>query len=86
MPEISRFYGVIIAIYYYDHPPAHFHVKYNEYHAILSIRELKIIDGKLPKRVLAMALEWAFEYRFELNANWNLAAKGLPLKKIKPLE
>ncbi len=66
MPEISRFFGIVIAIFYNDHAPPHFHVKYNSYRASLSIVDLKIIDGNLPKRVLSLVLEWAFEHRVEL--------------------
>ena len=66
MPEISRFFGVVIAIFYNDHSPPHFHVRYNEYRATLSIADLKIVEGKLPRRALTMVLEWAFEHRKEL--------------------
>lgn len=50
MPEISRFYGIIIAMYYNEHNPPHFHAKYGEFQAEIDIRTLQIIKGELPKR------------------------------------
>lgn len=85
MPEISRFLGIIILMYYNDHPPPHFHVKYNEYRAVISINELKIMEGNLPKRVISLVLEWAFEHREKLIENWSLAVSKYPLRKIEPL-
>lgn len=86
MPEISRFFGIVIGIFYNDHGQPHFHVRYNDFAAKVSINDLKIIDGKLPKRVLALVLEWAFEHRVELLEDWQLAASKKPLNSIKPLE
>jgi hypothetical protein len=57
MPEISRFLGIIIAMYYKDHRPPHFHVKYGDYKASFSINELKITEGSLPPRVISLVLE-----------------------------
>jgi hypothetical protein len=85
MPEICRFLGIIITMYYKEHPPAHFHVKYGEYRAVFSINDLKIIEGNLPKRVISLVLEWAFEHRNELYDDWKLAENKKPLKKIEPL-
>ena len=66
MPSISRFLGIIITMYYREHNPPHFHVKYNEYKAIFTIEDLKMIEGDLPKRVVSLVLEWAFAHREEL--------------------
>ena len=85
MPEISRFLGIIIYMYYKEHPPAHFHVKYGEYKAIFSIENLNIIEGNLPNRVLSLVLEWAFLHRNELQGDWDLARDNRPLLKIEPL-
>ncbi|RLC80845.1 MAG: DUF4160 domain-containing protein, partial [Chloroflexi bacterium] len=73
MPEISRFLGIVIAIYYRDHPPPHFHVKYGSYRGVFSIADLKLLEGHLPKRIISLVLEWAFEHRDELMENWELA-------------
>lgn len=83
--EISRFLGIIIAMYYSDHNPPHFHVKYNEYRALFSIGDLKILEGELPPKVIALVLEWAFANRDELMEDWQLATSRQPLKSIKPL-
>lgn len=59
MPEISRFLGIVIYMYFNDHNPPHFHVKYNEYRAVISIDKFSILEGYLPARVLGLAVEWA---------------------------
>jgi Domain of unknown function (DUF4160) len=85
MPEISRFLGIIIYLYYNDHNPPHFHVEYGKYKATFSIDELSLIEGKLPPRVTSLVLEWAFLHREELKENWKLAKEKVPLNKIKGL-
>ena len=60
-------------------------VKYNEYKAIFTIEDLKMIEGDLPKRVVSLVLEWAFAHREELVEDWNLAVENKPLKNIEPL-
>jgi len=85
MPEISRFLGIIIAMYYNEHNPPHFHAKYGNQRGVFSIKELKLLEGDLPKRVISIVLEWAFEHREELMADWELAASRMKLNKIEPL-
>ncbi len=85
MPEISRFLGIIISMYFKEHAPPHFHAKYAGRRAAFSISDLKIIEGSLPKRVVSIVLEWAFEHRNELLEDWNRAQKHENLNKIKPL-
>lgn len=85
MPELSRFFGIVVAIYYKDHGVAHFHAKYAGQTGVFSISDLTLMEGQLPKRVLSLVLEWAFEHRKELAENWELARAGKPLKKINPL-
>jgi len=86
VPEISRFFGIVIAMYYKEHGISHFHAKYGGQTGVFSISELKLIEGRLPKRVIALVLEWAFEHRDELMENWQLAMVKKPLRKIPPLE
>ena len=86
MPELCRFLGISIYMYFNDHDPPHFHVKYNEYRASLSISELNVIDGLLPHRVLMLVIEWAFEHRNELMKNWLSIKENGSFQKIKPLE
>lgn len=72
-------------MYYSEHAPPHFHAKYGEHRAAFSINDLKIIDGELPPRIVALVLEWAFEYRNKLLEDWELVEKKEELKKIPPL-
>ena len=86
MPEISRFFGIVIAMYYRDHDPPHFHAKYAGQWAAFSIEDLKIIEGRLPRRALSMVLEWAFQHRNQLMVNWEKAQRKEPLEPIEPLD
>ena len=86
MPEISRFFGIVIAIYYKEHGVPHFHAKYAGQTGVFSIVDLKLIEGRLPKRVVALVLEWAFEHRSELLENWEHAVAQEALQPIAPLE
>ena len=86
MPEISRFFGIIIFMYFDEHNPPHFHVKYGENRTVISINELKVMEGRIPKRALALALEWANEHRDELMNNWNSLQTTGEYSKIAPLE
>ncbi|PIU55061.1 MAG: transcriptional regulator [Chloroflexi bacterium CG07_land_8_20_14_0_80_51_10] len=85
MPEISRFLGIVIAMYYKEHQPAYFHAKYGDQTGVFSIADLRLIEGHLPKRVISLVLEWAFEHRDELMEDWELAITNMPLRKIPPL-
>lgn len=85
MPELSRFYGIIIAIYYDEHNPPHFHARYNEYKISIEINNFAIIDGSLPPKAYGLVTEWALIHKEELLENWNLAKEGKVLKKINPL-
>ncbi|MEB3149284.1 MAG: DUF4160 domain-containing protein [Sphaerospermopsis sp.] len=86
MPEVCRFLGIIITMYYNDHPPPHFHVRYNQQKAIIDIETLSILEGKLSPRVLGLVIEWAAMHKSELLNNWNLARQNNSLEKIEPLE
>ncbi|MEI6754891.1 MAG: DUF4160 domain-containing protein [Paludibacter sp.] len=86
MPEVSRFYGIIIALYYNEHNPPHFHAKYGEFLAEIDIRTLQILNGELPKRAKSLVLEWADEHREELMQDWELARQKAELKAIEPLK
>lgn len=86
MPEISRFFGIIIFMYFDEHNPPHFHAKYGENRAVISIHELKVLEGRLPKRALSLILEWANEHRDELLNNWNRLQTTGEYSKIAPLD
>lgn len=86
MPEISRFFGIVIGIYYKEHAPPHFHAKYSGQRGAFAIEDLRLIEGRLPRRVISLVLEWAFEHRDELRGDWELAQQRQPLNPIEPLE
>ena len=86
MPEIARFFGVIVAMFYDDHPPPHFHVRYGGHRAIIAIDSGTVLAGELPPRVLGMVSEWTALHRAELAEDWQLAREQAPLKAIPPLE
>jgi hypothetical protein len=85
MPEISRFYGLLILMNFKDHNPPHFHVWYGEFKAIVTI-ENGIVNGEMPQRALKMILEWLEIHREELLIDWSLAQRGEELFKIEPLK
>lgn len=72
-------------MYHDEHPPPHFHAIYQDFKASFSIRDLQIIEGKLPKRVKVRVIEWAFEHRDKLMENWELAAAHKMTHRIVPL-
>lgn len=86
MPEVSRFFGIIISLNYNDHPPPHFHVRYAEQKATVAIESLTMLEGHLSPRVLGLVIEWASAHRQELMEDWHLARQQQPLKRIAPLE
>jgi Domain of unknown function (DUF4160) len=86
MPEISRFFGILITMYYNDHAPPHFHVKYGQQKAIISIQSLSVLEGELSARGLGLVIEWAKIHQQELLQNWELARQNVTLQKISPLE
>ncbi len=85
MPEISRFYGLIILMNFKDHNPPHFHLWYGDFKAIITIQD-GIVKGEMPQRALKLAFEWLEIHREELLFNWKLAQIGEELIKIEPLK
>jgi len=86
LPELSRFCGVVIAVYYNDHAPPHFHARYGGERATVAIHDLVVTEGRLPPRVLGLVIEWAAQHRDELLVDWSRAVRELPLVPIAPLE
>ncbi len=86
MPCISRFFGIAIFIWYRDHEPPHFHAVYGDFEASLRIDTLEVMTGSLPRRALALVLEWASLHRTELEDDWERARTGTPLAPIQPLD
>jgi len=85
VPRLSSFYGVIITMYFSDHPPPHFHARYGEYQGQIEIATGAVLSGFLPRRAASMVQEWAGLHRAELEANWQLAVAEQPLDSIDPL-
>lgn len=86
MPVISSFYGIIIYFYFDDHNPPHFHAKYNEFEALISIETLGIIRGSLPGKALALVVEWAMLHKKGLMKDWELVKANKQPEKIEPLK
>lgn len=85
MPQISRFFGIVISMFFNDHNPPHFHAQYGEEECLISILDLTVIEGKISGRALGMVIEWATLNQQELLENWEKASKMEPLVKILPL-
>lgn len=85
MPELSRFFGIVIVMYWRDHNPPHFHATYGGDEALISLDGV-VLSGKLPRRALSLVLEWLALHRRELTENWELACERRALKPIAPLE
>ncbi len=86
MPEISRFYGIIVAMFFDDHNPPHFHARYGREKVVIEIESLRILEGNISPRALGLVIEWAAQHKDELLKNWNLAKNNQNPKKIDPLK
>jgi hypothetical protein len=80
------FYGIIVRMFFNEHAPPHFHVVYGEFKTEIEIGTLKVMRGDLPRRALALVLEWASLHRDELLADWERCRAHLPPEQIQPLE
>jgi len=84
MPEISRFYGIVIFMNYKDHLPPHFHARYQGQEVTIEI-QTGIVKGGMSRRALRMLFEWSERYQEALMENWERARTRQPLEKIPPL-
>jgi hypothetical protein len=85
MPEICRFLGIVITMYFNDHAPPQFHVCYEDFRAIVGIDPLELREGKLPPRVLGLVIEWAELHQAELMDNWTSLTTTGTFRRIEPL-
>lgn len=85
MPEICRFLGISILMYFNDHDPPHFHVVYNEHRAKVAMGDLATLDGWLPPRVAGLVREWGELHGRELLANWESLRTTGRFERIEPL-
>ena len=86
MPIISRFFGIIIRMFFNEHAPPHFHAEYGNHRALIDIRTLKLIEGNLPRRALELVMDWAELYQEELMKDWDLCQSHQHPMEIAPLE
>jgi len=86
MPTLSVFYGIVIQMFWREHPPPHFHALYGEYEVQIDLRDLSVLRGTLPRRAMALVLEWATEHRDELMEDWNLCSQLQTPRPIEPLK
>lgn len=86
MPVISRFFGIVIRMYFFDHGPPHFHASYGSAEARIQIDPIGLMEGTLPPRSLALVIEWARLHRAELVENWRRLHSDEPPQQIPPLE
>ena len=82
MPTISVFFGIAIRMFFADHPPAHFHVSYQRYRAVIAIESGAIIAGSLPPAVHRLVRDWAMRHRTELLDNWERARARQALQRV----
>jgi hypothetical protein len=85
MPEICRFLGIVIGMFFNEHGVPHFHAVYGEYEVTVEV-ETGAVHGEFPPRALRLVLEWGELHKSELLEDWLLARQGQPLKRIAPLE
>lgn len=86
MPELSRFYGIVIRMYFADHPPPHFHASYGGSQAVVDIETLAFIEGRLPARARGLVIEWATSHQEELLEAFRKASDMEAPGSIAPLD
>ncbi|MBM3749203.1 MAG: DUF4160 domain-containing protein [Acidobacteria bacterium] len=86
MPEVSRFFGIVIRMYFDEHDPPHFHAIYGGHEARVGIEPIMVLEGRLPNRAASMVIEWAALHQAELLRNWRRLRNDQPVQRIQPLE
>ena len=86
MPEVSRFFGIMIRMYFDEHSPPHFHAIYGGNEVQVGIDPIQVLEGKLPHRAISMVIEWAALHQRELINNWERLRNDQPIVRIEPLE
>jgi len=85
VPEVCRFYGIVIKLYFADHVPPHFHAEYGEYEARIAIESLAVLSGALPPRAMGLVAEWSVLHQRELLEQWQRVMRHEPPARIEPL-
>lgn len=86
MPEISRFYGIVIQMYTEEHPPPHFHARYAGSAVQVGINPVRVLEGQLERRAMSLVLEWTALHQSELMANWDRMRRDEAPLPIEPLQ
>lgn len=86
MPELSRFFGIVVKMFWDEHNPPHFHAFYSGDEVLIDIRSLSIFAGRLAPRALGLVIEWATLHQQELLRAWERAQRQESLERIAPLE
>lgn len=86
MPKVSEFFGIAIYFYFSDHPPPHFHAKYQGKDGVFDIETLALIEGSVQPRVRALVVEWAAQHQEDLRRAWEQARSGRAIDPIAPLQ
>jgi hypothetical protein len=85
MPELSRFFGIVVRLHYADHNPPHFHATYQGRTVEVEIQTLAVMHGAIAARALGLVMEWAAQHQAELADDWRRASSGEPIVRIEPL-
>ena len=88
MPELSRFFGIVIRMFVEaggPHHRPHFHAYYQDQAVALAIDTLEVLGGDLPRAQMRLVEAWAEIHRAELASDWALLQSGQPAVKIDPL-
>jgi len=85
MPEICRFYGIVIKMYFAEHVPPHFHAEYAEHEARIAIESSAVLSGTLPPRAMGLVAEWVVLHRQGLLALWDRAMRQETLGRLEPV-
>jgi hypothetical protein len=85
VPEISRFFGIVIRMFFDDHAPPHLHAQYGECSAVVALQPIALMENDLPARALSMVLEWTALHQSELLENWERLHSSRPPVKVPPL-
>jgi Domain of unknown function (DUF4160) len=85
MPEISRFFGIVIQMYAEEHPPPHFHARYAGSAIQVGINPIRVLEGELERRAVSLVMEWSALHQEELMENWNRMRRDEPPLAIEPL-
>ncbi len=85
MPEISRFYGIVIKMFHNDHAPPHLHAEYGNAKMVVGIDSLRVIAGMLPPRAMGLVMEWMAQHQGELQHAWDQARQMQPIDRVEPL-